>query len=125
MLALLPVAAMADEVKVVYGTFTTTAGKTVEARLYDDGATTFPMANTAAHTITINGTVYSLDDIESLRFDVRTEEVTAINDIEANDNENDGNVYTLGGTMVRKGNATLEGLPKGVYILNKKKIVVK
>lgn len=124
-LALLPMVAMADEVSVVYGTFTLTTGTTVEARLYDDGTTVLPMVRMAEKTITINGKAYSLAGIESVRFDVRKEELSAINNVEASGTPADGNVYTLGGTLVRKGDDAKGNLPKGVYIMNKKKIVVK
>lgn len=124
-LALLPVVAMADEVNVVYGTFTLASGATVEARLYDDSTAVLPMVRTAEKTITINGKAYSLDNIESVRFDVRKEELSAINNVVAIDGLADGNVYTLGGTLVRKGGGEKGNLPKGVYIMNKKKIVVK
>lgn len=122
---MLALSASADEVNVVYGTFTTTSGKSMEVRLYDDGVTVFPKLNISSRTFTINGKAYALSDIESLRFDVRKEEVSAISDVKAEENVADNNVYTLGGTLVRKGDGSLEGLPKGVYILNKKKIVVK
>ncbi len=35
----------------------------------------------------------------------------------------DNNVYTISGQMVRQGNPSLEGLPKGIYIVNGKKVV--
>lgn len=34
-------------------------------------------------------------------------------------------VYTLGGTLVRRAATTLSGLPKGVYLVNDRKVVVK
>lgn len=35
------------------------------------------------------------------------------------------NVYTLGGTLVRHAATTMNGLPKGVYLVNNRKVVVK
>ncbi len=36
-----------------------------------------------------------------------------------------GNVYNLNGQMVRQAATSLEGLPKGIYVVNRKKVVVK
>ncbi len=36
-----------------------------------------------------------------------------------------GDIYTMNGVLVRKGATTTEGLPKGLYLLNGKKIVVR
>ena len=37
----------------------------------------------------------------------------------------DGNVYNLNGQVVRKNATSLEGLAKGIYIVNGKKVSVK
>ena len=34
-----------------------------------------------------------------------------------------GNVYDLNGRIVRQGATSLEGLPHGIYIVNKKKVI--
>ena len=39
--------------------------------------------------------------------------------------KNNGVVYNLSGQAVRENNASLEGLSKGVYVVNGKKIVVR
>ena len=36
-----------------------------------------------------------------------------------------GNVYNLNGQMVRQAATSLEGLPKGIYVVNRKKVVIK
>lgn len=48
-----------------------------------------------------------------------------INGVNSNVKTVSGNVYTLGGTMVRKAGESLNGLSKGLYIINGKKVVVK
>lgn len=52
--------------------------------------------------------------------------VTAINGIETDSySMKSGTVYNLNGQVVRSNATSLEGLPKGVYIFNKRKIIVK
>ena len=47
----------------------------------------------------------------------------AIEEIKANPKMIDNNVYTIGGQLVRSGSTSLDGLPKGIYIVNGKKVV--
>ena len=51
--------------------------------------------------------------------------VTAISGIETDNSTESGTVYNLNGQVVRSNATSLEGLPKGVYIYNKRKIIVK
>ena len=53
--------------------------------------------------------------------------VTGIDNVvvENSNNEVMGTVYNLNGQVVRAGAASLEGLPKGIYIVNNKKYIVK
>ncbi|SES69864.1 T9SS type A sorting domain-containing protein [Prevotella sp. kh1p2] len=51
--------------------------------------------------------------------------VTAIDGIETDNSTESGTVYNLNGQVVRSNATSLEGLPKGVYIYNKRKIIVK
>lgn len=53
-------------------------------------------------------------------------ETTAIEGIENDANaRTDNKVYNMNGQLVRSGSSSLEGLPKGVYIVNNKKYIVK
>lgn len=123
---LLPLTAVADEVNVVYMTTTTTKGQTVETRLLEKKGETLPRFYTADNTIRINSVVYLKDEIASIRFSIRTETVDAINEVEGDDEYAKKHaVYTLDGKLVRTDAASLEELPKGIYIINKKKVVVK
>ena len=123
---LLPLMAVADEVNVVYMTATTTNGKTMETRLLETEGVILPRFYTADNTIRINSVVYLKDEIASIRFSIRTETVDAINEVEAdNEDVKKHAVYTLDGKLVRTDAASLEELPKGIYIINKKKVVVK
>lgn len=49
---------------------------------------------------------------------------TGIENVVAADGQKASDVYTLAGVKVRSNATTLEGLPKGVYIYNNKKVVV-
>ena len=53
--------------------------------------------------------------------------VTGIDNVvvENSNNEVMGTVYNLNGQVVRAGATSLEGLPKGIYIVNNKKYIVK
>lgn len=126
LLGLLPMMAMADEVKVVYMTATTTSGKTVETKLADTDGQVLPRLYAIDNTIKINSVVYLKNEIASIRFSVKTETVNGIDSVEADEeDEHSGAIYTLEGRMVRTDSHSTEGLPKGIYIINKKKIVVK
>ena len=59
---------------------------------------------------------------------VEEDMVTGIDNIvveNSNNNEVMGTVYNLNGQVVRTGATSLEGLPKGIYIVNNKKYIVK
>lgn len=122
----LPAMVVADEVKVVYMTLTTADGKTQEARLSISDGTVLPRFYTSENVLNINSAVYNRDEISSIRFDVRTEEANSIRLVEAAEaGDVPGAVYSISGKLVRAHSESLEGLPKGIYIINKKKVVVK
>ena len=58
---------------------------------------------------------------------VEEDMVTGIDNVvvENSNNEVMGTVYNLNGQVVRAGATSLEGLPKGIYIVNNKKYIVK
>lgn len=70
--------------------------------------------------MTISG---SLSTAKEMALDI-ADETTAIATVGV-DGASDGNVYTIDGRMVRQGSTSLEGLAKGLYIVNKKKVMVK
>jgi len=57
--------------------------------------------------------------------DTDNHDTTGINDITTDTQKHNGNVYSLDGRLVRANANSVEGLAKGIYILNGKKIVVK
>ena len=50
---------------------------------------------------------------------------TGIHDIEKDMSEKSGNIYTIGGQLIKENASTTEGLPMGVYIWNNKKVIIK
>lgn len=56
-----------------------------------------------------------------------TDETTAIDGVTINQRQAAANnhVYTLSGQLVRANTTSLEGLPKGIYVVNNKKVIVK
>ena len=70
--------------------------------------------------VTVEGVIWS-DGLHLTG--ISTKVVTAINAIETKNVENTGNVYSIDGRLVRRNATSLEGLPKGIYIYNGKKVV--
>lgn len=117
-----PSTGRADEVDVFYMTTTTTAGKSFVTKL--DGTFRLPMVHVAEGKIKVNYRNLSLGDIEGIRFEKRTETVSAITDVSggAGADGGDSRIYTLGGQRVDSGRGNL---PKGIYIIGKRKVVVR
>src|SRR5574344_819269 len=63
--------------------------------------------------------------VTGLSFDDDNSTVTAIEDVTTDVTVNNGNIYNLSGQLVKTGATNLDGLDKGIYILNGKKYVVK
>lgn len=119
-------AASADEVKVVYMTTLTADGKQVETRLTDILDEDMPRYDVSEGTMKIGSVVYTRDKVRGVRFEVRMEESDAIGSVTADDEAaGDNNVYSVDGQLMRAGSTSVEGLPKGIYIINRKKIVVR
>ena len=76
-----------------------------------------------AYVKTAKGTTYGED--RSFKTPATTGIAVVYKDGDANTINKTFNVYTLSGTMVRHQVTTLEGLPQGIYIVNRKKVVIK
>ena len=50
---------------------------------------------------------------------------TAVNDIQEADITSPQNIFSLDGRIVRHSATTTDGLPKGIYIINNRKYVVR
>ena len=73
-------------------------------------------------TLAINGKTFSTDGI--LRIRIEKTMVSAIGDINATNSKGDGIVYSIGGQAVGK-KSDMGKLPKGIYIVDGKKHIVR
>lgn len=120
--------AMAEDIDVLYMVTTLTSGTKYEVMLTNESAFTGPKLMRQDKTFIINGTTYSADEIGEIRFEKRTIDMIT----PAHVAPQRGAVYNLNGQKVcdfdpslgDAGEQILSSLPKGIYIVNGKKIVV-
>lgn len=112
-----------EEVKVLKMTAVRTTGQDVEVSLYDDANFWGPMLNKAEERLVIGGRSLTLSRVKEIRFSVVTEIVDGITEVELQPTV--AHIYGMDGRLVRRDATTTEGLPKGMYIMNGKKVVVK
>lgn len=111
-----------EEVDVLYMSVIRTNGVEISAPLYATDDFIGPKINFEEKRLTIDGRSLLTSRIREIRFSVKTE-ANAIKPVEVAPTVG-GDVYSIDGRLVRKGATSLEGLPKGVYIMNGKKYVV-
>jgi hypothetical protein len=121
----LPVSnAFAEEIDVLYMITQMNDGKSESIMLSGEQDFVGPRLKHLERKFIINGKTYQSDDILEIRFEVRT-----IDAIQTIDNENgikkDDTVYNMNGQVVRRNARSLDGLPKGLYIMNGKKYIVR
>lgn len=120
--------ALADEIDVVYMLTTLHTGTTKEVMLTNDNVFVGPKLKGKDHLFVWGNNTYSSDQIQEIRFEKRT--IDAILTVEApTDRKGDDNaVYNLNGQKVCD-ISTFESqfmyLPKGIYIINGKKVIKK
>ena len=112
-----------EEVKVLKMTAVRTTGQDVEVSLYDAANFWGPMLNKAEERLVIGGRSLTLSRVKEIRFSVVTEIVDGITEVELQPTV--AHIYGMDGRLVRRDATTIEGLPKGMYIMNGKKVVVK
>ena len=112
-----------EEVKVLKMTAVRTTGQNVEMSLYDDANFWGPVLNKAEDRLVIDGRSLTLSRVKEIRFSIVTEIVDGIT--EAEQQPTLAHIYGMDGRLVRRDATTTEGLPKGMYIMNGKKVVVK
>jgi hypothetical protein len=112
-----------EEVKVLKMTAVRTTGQNVEMSLYDDANFWGPVLNKAEDRLVIDGRSLTLSRVKEIRFSIVTEIVDGITEAELQPAV--AHIYGMDGRLVRRDATTTEGLPKGMYIMNGKKVVVK
>lgn len=112
-----------EEVKVLKMTAVRTNGQEVTVSLYDADDFWGPTVDVVEERLVIDGRSLLLSRLREIRFYVDTEIADAVDNLDMQPTT--GNVYGIDGRLVRRDATSLEGLPKGMYIQNGKKYVVK
>lgn len=119
--------AWADEVEAMFLVAELQSGKTESVMLTNDADADVPRLLNKERVIIIGGQRYSIADVKGLRLEKRMVdgiETVATPDVAPDDAERQ-TVYDLQGRKVEKGSQNWENLPKGVYIVNGRKVVVR
>lgn len=111
-----------EEVKVLKMTAVRTNNQEVTVSLYDTDDFWGPKAYMDDKRLVIGGRSMLLSRVREIRFFIDTEVIDEVKPVEVPDV---ADIYGMDGRLVRKNAASLEGLPKGLYIMNGKKMVVK
>lgn len=111
-----------EEVKVLKMTAVRTNNQEVTVSLYDTDDFWGPKAYMDDKRLVIGGRSMLLSRVREIRFFIDTEVIDEVKPVEVLDV---ADIYGMDGRLVRKNAASLEGLPKGLYIMNGKKMVVK
>lgn len=100
-----------------------TNNQEVVVSLYDTDNFWGPKVYMDDKRIVIDGRSMLLSRVREIRFHIDTEVVDEIQDVELQPAV--ANIYGMDGRLVRKDATSTEGLPKGMYIMNGKKLIVK
>lgn len=73
----------------------------------------------------VNQTSTGSSKFNSFIISDKKEDLSAIHGLQISQPQLSGNVYDLNGQLVRRNATSLDGLQKGIYIVNRKKVVVK
>lgn len=116
-----------DTVRRLFVTLTTTANTTVSRMLPTfNGTDRGPVLDFTKQSVVFTNPHRSISLKRADHFSFHIETVTGIEDITVPATAAvEGNVYNLSGQLVREHATDLEGLPKGVYIVNGKKHIVR
>ena len=112
-----------EEVKVLKMTAVRTGGQEVTVSLYDADNFWGPKLYMSESRLVIGDRSLALSRVQEIRFYIDTEIVDDIDEVEQQPIVSD--IYGMDGRLVRKLATGTEGLPKGMYIMNGKKVVVK
>ena len=92
-------------------------------RAYDSDDFWGPKLLMADDCLVIGGRSLALSRVKEIRFSIVTEIFDGIAEVDQQIAV--GHIYGMDGRLVRSNATTTEGLPKGMYIMNGKKVVVK
>lgn len=113
-----------DTVEAYQLTAVTTKGTKQSVVLTKADVATGPKYYNRSKTFSINGKLYDTSDIQYFRIEKTT--VSAITEINTNQTTpRNTNVYSINGQIVKSNSPSLSDLPKGIYIVNGKKYIVK
>lgn len=118
----MPCNAQTDLVEAYLFKATTTDGKTESLLLTQAETATGPRLYQKERSIKILGTKHDLKEIKSIRIEKTT--VSAI-ELKENDKPKNTTIYNINGQAISDNTASLRSLPKGIYIRNGKKFIVK
>jgi hypothetical protein len=111
-----------EEVKVLKMTAVRTNNQEVTVSLYDADDFLGPKAYMEDKRLVIGGRSMLLSRVREIRFFIDTEVIDEVKPVEVPEV---ADIYSLDGRLVRKNAASTEDLPKGLYIMSGKKMVVK
>ncbi len=125
LMALLPLSGQAEEVEATFMNIHTTSGQT-ESVMFTSGDSFWgPRLLKTEKRLTFNGQSIDIADVAYITFEKRMvdgiDEAPAV-DVRASMKQDD-TVYDMSGRQVGKGRTS--DLPKGLYIMNGKKFVIK
>ena len=113
-----------DLVEAYQFTATTTAGSSVSVILAKSDDKEGPRMLHKDRVFRLDGKEINASDIQYIR--IAKTMVSAIREIDVQPVPHvDNNVYSINGQLVRRNADTLDNLPKGIYIVNGKKHIVK
>ncbi|MBO5537993.1 MAG: hypothetical protein J5971_02960 [Prevotella sp.] len=126
LLALAPLAAQAAEEEQTFMNVNTTSGQTLTAMLTNTDALFSPMLYNKERRLVVNGQSYGISEIASITFEKRM--VDGISDaaiLKQQAESRKQTVYDISGRPVGTVGDMPGSLPKGVYMVNGKKFIVK
>ena len=113
-----------DLVEAYQFTATTTSGSSVSVILAKSDDKEGPRLFHKDKVFRLDGKEINPSDIQYIR--IAKTMVSAIREVNVQpERRNDNNVYSINGQLVRRNADTLDNLPKGIYIVNGKKHIVK
>lgn len=129
LLAAASASAQTVEEKVYTLQLTSRNGRVRSVVLKNDADFTGPMINRTTRKLIFRGTAFDMADLDYFTMQVTTRTVDGISDVRAEREEAQtarrGNIYSLDGRLVREHADGLDGLGKGIYIMNGRKYVVR